>query len=234
MSLKLRPSAGPLAAAFAALMISSATAAAPQIVDLVFYAPHFSKVENGSTISYRFVRTAEDPKLAPSFEDEVKIKVGPTGAEDSVSIDVFTGPRAIIMPNMSKTGNPVIVALLEQDVTEMQKLLGGSPFYFRNRLRQAMSEEKPAEPTKIEYGGKTIDGWKVTLKPFGDDAKNRGKLREFAERTYELTFSDAVPGGLYALKTVTPKAGGAGPLLTEELTVKAEAPAAAASKEAPK
>lgn len=232
MAFKFRLGAAPLAAAFAALMVSAAAAAAPAIVDLVFYAPHFAKVENGSTISYRFVRTAEDPKLAPSFEDEVKIKVGPTGAEDSVSIDVFTGARAIMMPNMSKTGNPVIVALLEQDVTEMQKILGGSPFYFRNRLRQAMSEPTPAEPTRIEYGGKTVDGWKVTLKPFGDDMKNRGKLKEFAERTYELTFSEAVPGGLYALKTVTPKVGGAGPLLTEELTVKAEAPVAA--QEAPK
>ncbi|RXF74593.1 hypothetical protein [Hansschlegelia zhihuaiae] len=227
--------AAPVAASLVALALSGtgAAAAAPAIVDLVFYAPHFAKVENGSTITYHFVRRAEDPKLEPSFEDEVKVKVGPEGAENSVIINAFTGARALSMPNMSKTGNPVIVALMEQDVTEMHKLLGGSPFYFRNRMRQAMSGETPAEPIKLEYDGKIVDGWKVTLKPFGDDLKNRGKLGEFAERTYELTFSEAVPGGLYTLKTVTPKAGGAGAILVEELTVKAQ-PVAAASGEAPK
>jgi hypothetical protein len=228
--------AAPIAASLVALALSGTgvAAAAPAIVDLVFYAPHFAKIENGSTITYHFVRRAEDPKLEPSFEDEVKVKVGPQGAENSVSISAFSGARALSMPNMSKTGNPVIVALMEQDVTEMHKLLGGSPFYFRNRMRQAMSEERPAEPIRLEYGGKTVDGWKVTLKPFGDDVKNRGKLKEFAERTYELTFSEAVPGGLYALKTVTPKAGGEGAILVEELTVKAEAPVTAASEETAK
>ncbi|MFC3693919.1 hypothetical protein [Chenggangzhangella methanolivorans] len=214
-----RLSAAPLAACVALMTASAALAAAPISVDLVFYAPHFQKLENGSTISYSFVRKSEDPKATPSFEDEVKVNVGPQGAEDSVRIDLFTGDRGQVLGNMSKTGNPVIVAILEEDVKDMQKTLGGSPFYFRTKLREALAAQTPAEPTKIEFDGKTIDGWKVSIKPFQDDAKNRGKLREFAERSYELTFSDEVPGGLYALKTVTPKPDG-GVLLTEELRVK--------------
>lgn len=212
---------GRLRAALAASLMSSAALAAPATVDLVFYAPHFAKVENGSTISYRFVRKSEDAKLDPSFEDDVTVNVGPQGAEDSISIKLFTGARGSTLTNMSKTGNPVIVALLEQDVLEMQKALGGSPFYFRNRLRQALSDGKPAEPARVEFGGKTVDGWRVTIRPFEDDVKNRNRLREFAARSYELTFADSVPGGLYALKTVTPKSGGEGALLTEELTVQA-------------
>ncbi|MDR4306497.1 hypothetical protein IHQ68_07695 [Chelatococcus sambhunathii] len=210
----------------AAVIFSSAAAAAPASVDLVFYAPHFSKLENGSVITYKFVRKAEDPKLDPSFEDVVSVKVGPSGAEDSVTVDLFSGARAINLPNMSKSGNPVIVAVLEQDVKEMNKSLGGSPFYFRNRLRQAIAADTPAEPTKVDFGGKTVDGWKVTVKPFQNDEANKGKLGQYAERSYELIFCDAVPGGLYALKTVTPKADGA-PLLTEELTVASESKAEA-------
>lgn len=218
--------AAPIVAALA-LSTVAAVAAAPAAVDLVFFAPHFAKVENGSTIAYRFVRTAADPKLDPSFEDEVTIKVGPQGAENSVQVDLFSGARAFTLPNMSKTGNPVIVALLEQDVKEMNKTLGGSPFYFRNRLRQAISSGAPAEPTKIDLGGKSVDGWTVRVAPFADDAKNGGKLGSYAGRTYEITFSDEVPGGLYSLKTVTPKQGG-GALLTEELTYKAQGKSAAA------
>lgn len=213
--------AAPLAALFATGVVWSAAAAAPASIDLVFYTPHFAKIENGNTVSYTFVRKSEDPKANPSFEDEVKVNVGPQGAENSVSVELFSGDRAQLLQNMSKTGNPVIVALLEEDVKDMQKALGGSPFYFRNKLREALAGQTPAEPVKIEFAGKTVDAWKVALKPFMDDQKNHGKLREFAERSYELTFSDAVPGGLYALKTVTPKAGG-GALVTEELTVKPE------------
>lgn len=211
------------AASIAALVMTaaSAAAAAPAIGELVFYAPHFAKVENGKTISYRFVRKAEDPKLDPSFEDDVRIEVGPQGAEDTVKVDLFTGARAQSMGNMSKSGNPVIVVLLEQDVKEMNKALGGSPYYFRNRLREALAGKTPAEPVKVTYAGKEIDGWKVVLKPFLDDQQNRGRLKEFAGRIYELTFSDGVPGGLYALKTTTPKVDG-GALLTEELTVNGE------------
>lgn len=210
----------------AVIFSSAAAAAAPASVDLVFYAPHFSKLQNGSVITYKFVRKAEDPKLDPSFEDTVSVKVGPSGAEDSVTVDLFSGARAINLPNMSKTGNPVIVAVLEQDVKEMNKSLGGSPFYFRNRLRQAIAADTPAEPTKVDFRGKTVDGWKVTVKPFQNDEANKGKLGQYAERSYELIFSDAVPGGLYALKTVTPKADGA-PLLTEELTVASDGEAEA-------
>ena len=122
---------------------------------------------------------------------------------------------------MSKTGNPVIVAVMEQDVKDMQKALGGSPFYFRNRLREALAGQRPAEATTIEFGGKTVEAWKVSFKPFENDEQNRGKLREYAGRSYELTFSDAVPGGLYALRTVTPKPDG-GDLVSEELVVKGD------------
>lgn len=214
--------AAPLAACAAVLMATAAAAAAPSSLDLVFYTPHFAKIENGSTISYTFVRKSEDPKATPSFEDQVNVKVGPQGAENSVQVELFSGDRAQVLANMSKTGNPVIVAVMEEDVKDMQKALGGSPFYFRTKLREALAAETPAEPIKIEFGGKTVDGWKVALKPFKDDQKNHGKLREFADRSYELTFSDAVPGGLYTLKTVTPKAGGEGALVTEELTLKSE------------
>ena len=226
MSKSLGRLRAPVAASVAAILFASAASAAPATVDLVFYAPHFAKLENGSTIQYRFVRTAEQGGLDPSFEDKVTVAVGPQGAEDSVSIKLFTGARGSTLTNMSKTGNPVIVALLEQDVLEMQKALGGSPFYFRNRLRQALSEGPAAVPTKVEYAGRTVDGWRVTIRPFENDVKNRTRLKEFAARSYELTFADEVPGGLYTLRTVTPKASGEGALLTEELTLQASADAA--------
>lgn len=234
MPLKIRRLTAGAAASLAALLVAGAPAhAGPATADLVFNASHFAKIADGRTVTYNFVRTANggaNDKLEPSFEDKVSILVGPQGNANSVRVDLFSGKRAQQFENLSKTGNPVIVAVLEQDVKEMNKALGGSPFYFRNRLRQALTEDTSSQPTRIEFGGKTHDGWKVTLKPFANDPQNAYRLKEYAQRSYELTFSDDVPGGLYALKTVTPKADG-GNLLVEELTLRGEGAAEPAAAE---
>lgn len=198
--------------------IAAPASANPAAVDLVFYAPFLKQVENGSELSYRYVRKADGKDLAPSFEDEVKLTVGPKGAEDSVKIDLFTGARGLSLPNMARSGNPLVVALFEQDVREMQKVSGGSPFYLRNRIMEALKNDPSTEPTKIQYDGRTIDAWTVKFEPFAKD-QHRAQLKGFADRAYELTFADEVPGGLYAIKSVTPKPDGAGPLLVEELTL---------------
>ncbi|HEY0292996.1 MAG TPA: hypothetical protein VGC51_11810 [Hansschlegelia sp.] len=218
---------GAAVAACLALTLSPASAA-PTAVDLIFEAPYLSKAADGSTISYRFVRKTDEKDLQPSFEDDVTLNVGPTGAEKTVTIDMFTGARAISMANMARSGNPVVIAVLEQDVREMQKVLGGSPYYIRNRIMDAMRNDRSAEPVKLDYAGRTVDGWKIKLSPFASD-QHRAQLKDFADRTYELTFADDVPGGLYALKSVTPKKDG-GALLVEELTLKDSAATLGASK----
>lgn len=219
-------------AALCLVATAAAASAAPAAVDLVFYTPFFAKLPNGSTLTYSYVRVAKDDKLLPSFEDKVEVRVGPQGAESSLAIDMFSGERAHTLENMSRTGNPLIPAMLEQDVKDINKFAGGSPFYLRNRFMEAIKAQG-SEPTRIEYGGKTLDAWKVTLKPFATDA-HRDKLGDFAESTYEMTFSDDVPGGLYALKTIAPRKGGSAPLLTEELTLQADAAPAAHAEETKK
>ncbi|MFJ5487792.1 hypothetical protein ACIKTA_09300 [Hansschlegelia beijingensis] len=207
------------AAGLALSVVMAAPAyAAPTAVDLVFYAPFLKKVENGSELSYRYVRKADGKDLAPSFEDEVKLTVGPKGAEDSIKIDLFTGARGRALENLARSGNPLVIAVLEENVREMQKISGGSPYYLRNRIMEALKANPPIEQTKIQYDGRTIDAWTVKLEPFAKD-QHRMQLKGFADRTYELTFADDVPGGLYALKSVTPKPDRTGPLLVEELTL---------------
>lgn len=209
-------------AACVAFACGAATAAqAPAPVDLVFYAPFLKNAPDGSTISYRYVREANDPKLVPSFEDDVKLRVAPEGAKDSVAIDLFTAGRGGTLTNQSRTGAPVVVAVWDRDVKEMSKVLGGSFFYLQNRIMEALRNGGDAiEPQKVEYDGRTLDGWKVTLKPFANDERHRELLREFANLTYELTFADDVPGGFYALKTLAPRAGADDkPVLREELRI---------------
>lgn len=220
---------GALAASLAFAVSPALAAPAPAPIDLVFYASFLAKAADGSVINYRYVRQADDAKLAPSFEDDVKMRVAPEGKQDAVAIDLFTGARAVTLPNQARTGNPVILAVFDRDVKEMSKLLGGSFFYIQNRIMEALRTGDGIEPQKVEYGGKTLDGWKVTIRPFARDS-HREQLREFAERSYELTFADDVPGGLYALRTVTPRPGDGKPLLVEELKLAPQDDAAKATE----
>lgn len=200
------------------VVAAGSASAAPTAVELVFEQPFFAKMEPGTVLSYRFARTAEDKGLAPSFEDDVKLNVTKRDEQKTIMIDLYSGTRARTLGPMPTGGNPMVITMLEQDVAEMQKVLGGSPYYIRNRMRDAINAGESVEPAKIDYQGRSVDGWKVTLKPFATD-KNRDKLKDFADRSYEMLFSDQVPGGLYQILAITPKAGAEKPLLVENLTL---------------
>ncbi|GLK81017.1 hypothetical protein [Methylopila turkensis] len=218
------------AAAVSALCFLSPAYAAPTAVELVFEQPYLAKIDAGAALSYRFERKTDDKGLSPSFEDSVTLKLSndEKGRKEAV-VDMFTGSRARTVGPLGTAGNPVVIALLEQDVREMQKVLGGSPYYIRNRMRDAINDGGVVEAVKVEFDGRSVDGWRVTLKPFTKDVE-RERFKDFAERSYELIFSDAVPGGLYKLVTVTPKKGAEAPLLVENLTLQGVAAAKADAK----
>jgi len=216
------------AAALALTLVGAfgpAAQAAPTPEQLVFEQPFLAAFEPGASISYRFSRVAADVNLAPSFEDVVTLNVvKPDDARDgdkAAVVRLFSGPKARSFGPMPATYNPVVLVLLEQDVVEMQKVLGGSPYYIRARIRDALTSAEKVDEVKVDYKGQSIDAWSIKVSPFVKDP-NRAKLKDFADRTYEITFSDKVPGGLYAIHTVTPKAGATTPLLVETLTVTGE------------
>ncbi|MBA4285747.1 MAG: hypothetical protein C0434_09480, partial [Xanthomonadaceae bacterium] len=53
---------------------------------------------------------------------------------------------------------------------------------------------------KLQVGGKAVDGNEVTISPYLDDPL-KDRLKQFVSKTYVFTLSDAVPGGVYALRT---------------------------------
>jgi hypothetical protein len=111
-------------------------------------------------------------------------------------------------PFPSLAGNPVLLVLLERDVVEMSRILRGSPYYLRNRIREALGESTLAEPARFTFAGRKVEGWRVAVSPFAQD-RNRDKLCEYVGKRYEFILSEAVPGGLYAMRMVTPGTDGA-------------------------
>lgn len=92
------------------------------------------------------------------------------------AIDRTIGPFPI------SSGDPVLTFFLEQTTRDMAALTGGSPFYIRNRMKEALFQG--GEVTK------TDDGITASFQPFAQDA-NAARMNGF--QTLTLTFVMAAP-----------------------------------------
>lgn len=196
-----------LALAVPAAQAESEAGSAPGLGELLFETPHLSDVEPGTVLSYEFAHISENPSYGESFEDEITLTLEPGEQEASRNavVAMFTGERRRAAgPFDNMTGNPLIMLFLQYESAEMSRLLGGNSFYIRNRIKDAMREGGRVEPARIDYDGREVEGWKVTFEPFIDDP-NRAELREFVRKRYEFLLADDVPGGIYQIRTVTPR-----------------------------
>ena len=196
----------------AALAFAGPVLAGPDAALLLFETPALIGVPTGTTLIYRLERTGGDPgALTAASTVELSLREDPETGGRNAHVAIVRGEqRQAAGPFPSLVGNPVLLLFLERDVAEMSRTLRGSPHYIRNRIREALGAATLAEPARFVFDGREIEGWRVTVSPFGQD-RNRDKLREHAGKRYQFTLSDAVPGRLYELRTSTPGADGAPP-----------------------
>jgi len=97
-------------------------------------------------------------------------------------------------------GNPVILYFLEHDVREMKRLTRGSEYHFRKRIRMAVYQGATVRELKLPYRGAAVAVKEFSISPYVDDP-NRPKFPKLAGKRYAFYVSDAVPGGLYAIRT---------------------------------
>jgi len=206
------------------LAFSGAATAEPNPSFLLFEDPSLAGLPTGTTLLYRLERTVaaaasgtDAPRAGPSTSTfELSLQEDPATGARQARIAIVTGDErqeAGSFPAFA--GNPILLVILERDVAEMSRILRGSPYYLRNRMREALGETTTAEPTRVVIDGRATEGWRIAATPFAQD-RNRDKLREHAGKRYEFTLSEAVPGGLVALRMVTPNADGT-PLVEDHL-----------------
>ena len=103
-------------------------------------------------------------------------------------------------------GNPVAMMFLEQTVNSISAATGGSPFYVRNRIRDALGTEDAAEAVTASWEGAEVAATEVALRPFAEDA-HRAQLGRFADLEIRVVVSEAVPGWYLSLSAEAPAAG---------------------------
>ena len=207
-------------------VLSCPVLAGPNAASILFEAPALTGVPTGTTLIYRLERTAAGsgagahdgaPGPLPSISTvELSLNLDAETGGREAKIDIVTGERRQTAGSFpSVVGNPVLLVLLERDVGEMSRTLHGSPYYIRNRIREALGETTLAEPARMTFSGREVEGWRVSVTPFAQD-RNRDKLREYAAKRYEFLLSNEVPGSLYEVRMVTPGTDGA-PLVEDRL-----------------
>ncbi|SFL95947.1 hypothetical protein [Variovorax sp. OV329] len=191
----------------------------------LFLGTPLSTMRPPQTLDYSFRKAGS---LEAPFDDTVKLdlKAAADGRCCAVTPRFFSGERAMKQPEVDNAqGNPAVMYFLERDIREMQRLTGGQPNYFRKRIRMAVYHGATARELKLPYRGATVAVKEYAIAPYLDDP-NRVRFQKLAGKRYNFYLSDAVPGGLYAIRTRIDGADDkAPPLMQEEMLLQgAESP----------
>ena len=184
-----------------------------------------------TTLKYGFRKSGT---LEEAFEDTVALKLqrAGNGACCSVVGEFLSGPRRLSLPDIDLAeANPVLLYFLEHDVREMERLTKGKQAYYRKRLRMAAYDSATVSPVSLVYRGATVKGQQVDLSPYLNDPA-RSRFEKYARKTYRFLLSEAVPGGVFGIRSVMrSEAADAPPMIVEELYLEgAEAPPASPTR----
>lgn len=196
----------------------------PDPQKLLFDTPYLASLKLPVSLTYAYRHhTADEKSFGANFSDKVQLDLAESdepGGLNKVSMTVFTGSRQRVIDTRSDMrGNPVIMIFLERDLWEMKRRIGGAPVYFRNSIRRSFREASEVKRTTINYEGTDVPGFIVTIKPFEND-RNADRFRQYRNKAYEFVVADAVPGGVYRIRSlVTGGAGGSELVVEDTLTL---------------
>lgn len=190
--------------------------------EAVFQRQHLDNIEAPTTLRYSFERSGS---LLGDLTDQARLVITAIGTDGrkQVEFHLFSGAAARhIAPQQGFRNNPMIVAFLQRDVEQMSRITGGSPHYFRNRIRDAFTRAATvqAEAVTVDLADRKLEGTKVTVRPFAYDPQ-LPRFPEFRDKQYEFLLAPEIPGGVYRLRALTPNGTGE-PLLDETMTYDGE------------
>ncbi|GGH50685.1 hypothetical protein GVY41_05040 [Frigidibacter albus] len=170
-----------------ALLVAAGPAAAGPLSDLIF-APG-AAAASAAEVSYAHERRVpadlpEDAALPKPVSDEV-LTLAQTSGEVPRRVLTRQGPGTPGPAPVSEFPlagpDPVLLFFLESTARNMAALTGGSPFYIRNRIREALGQADLG--TEVTLGD--TPARQIVLQPFAADP-NRASMGAFAELALTL------------------------------------------------
>lgn len=201
-----------------------ATAGAGKLsaVDILFESKHLELMGKGSEVAYRIQRTVSDPKmLGEPFSDDIKIGVNAVDAagKREVVIKIFSGERARDpRVETDMTGNPILVFFLDRSVANFGLVGGGNRNYLKQQFREALRDRAQVETVKVDYEGKSVDGYRIVVTPYADD-KNARRMLGYEGSRFSFVVSAAVPGYFVDMASVFESTNKDAPKFEERITL---------------
>lgn len=192
------------------LVLSTTSAAlgagkTPTVLDVLFENRHLDGIEAGSNLDYRFERKVSDAKmLGQPFSDAINVAIKDVteSKKRNVEVTIFTGDRERPKQDITDlTGNPLLVIFLDRAVNNFKQMAGGRTPYLKNRFKVELRESAKITPTKVDYNGKKVDGYKVSVTPYIKDP-NRHKMHGYEGSRFDFVVSEKVPGHFVELVSV--------------------------------
>lgn len=185
-----------------ATLAGGGAALAEGAFDLVFRSGTLDGLPEGTELSYDGEATA----VASSEEDWRRFVVA-LGPDDRALVEGLAaegeGPGQSLGQYPATIGNPIAMLFLERTVNSISEQTGGSPYYIRNRIREALAGPGEVEEVTVPWDGGTIPATEVALRPFAEDAR-RAQLGAFADLEIRVVVSEAVPGWYVSLNAEAP------------------------------
>jgi hypothetical protein len=190
---------------FVALLLTTPLQAA-ETYDLIFKMGTLDEVSEEAGLSYqRQVVIAGNPEFAERNTGEVELEFVP---DDMAALRFVKGEQHRNLGQFPATvGNPIIMYFVETVLRDVAQEAGGSPFYIRNRIKDALVKTAPIEDATVPFGSQEVRAKKITLYPFEKD-KNRNKMGIYADLALTFTMSEEVPGWYVSLSASAPGADG--------------------------
>ncbi|MEL7139731.1 MAG: hypothetical protein AAFP67_11805 [Pseudomonadota bacterium] len=168
-------------------------------VDLLFATPHLEHTKPGAVIGYAHTRrTFDAARVGPDFDQRITVE---NGTKDDpvtrVVLDAEGTPRRLD-PFRGVPGNPLLMVFLENTVRAVSRATGGSPFYLRNRIREALADRLVAQPMILAAGNARLPARSLSVRPFEGD-ENAGRMGPFANIELRFVVAEQAPGMLVAM-----------------------------------
>ncbi len=185
-------------------MVGAGPGHADPITDSLFAEGVFLTLRDGEEIRYTHVRSGPDaPEFRPLVGESIVVTRSLDGGP-SLSLSLVGDGRARSLADFPvEGGNPVLLVFLESVSRSMATLTGGSPFYIRNRIKDALRAGGSATEVSEVYAGATVEAAVVALYPFQSDP-NQDRMGGFAGLTVRFVVSPSVPGRFLSLSADTP------------------------------
>lgn len=200
---------------FFALSLMASPVAAQNVAETLMQPGLLVEMPKENLPCYAHDRQAPPPDEATTAPENLQdekvclVRSADQGREHLALSLTDAGQVRIVAQFPMETSNPILLFFLENVVRNVATHTGGSPYYVRNRIREALIAGQQTQEAGVAQ---------VVMRPFDSDP-NRDRLGEFADIAVTLRYDTADPVRLLQLSADT---GDGDSRYTETMTLLSE------------